>query len=116
MTKFLKIFSILILLYLTYALVLSINNYFRDEKRKKLHALQWCETLTEGIIKYNKFEKVEIKNQYMTELRGKYIQGLETWKDPWENRYKLDYKKGIVFSSGPNGIDYDDDDIIVKYK
>jgi hypothetical protein len=104
------------MLYLIYTVVLNINIYFKDKKRKELHATQWCQTLAEGITKFNQFEKVEIKSQYMTELIGKYIQGLETWKDPWGNRYKLNYKKGIVYSSGPNGIDYDYDDIIVKYK
>ena len=72
--------------------------------------------MADGVTKYNHFEKEEIKSQYMTELKGKYIQGLETWKDPWGNKYKLDHKKGIVYSAGPNSIDYDNDDIVVKYK
>jgi len=116
MIKKIKIIIFFICLIIIYAIILNFKSNFNDKKKKELHAMQWCQTLAEAILKFNKFEKTEITSQYMIELRGKYIQGLETWKDPWGNRYKLDYKKGIVYSSGPNGIDFDSDDIVVKYK
>ena len=50
----------------------------------------------------------------MNELNGTYLT-TNMPLDPWKNKYKHDYIKRIVYSSGPDSIDGDDDDIITKY-
>ena len=50
----------------------------------------------------------------MKELNGTYLT-TNMPLDPWKNKYKHDYKRRIVYSSGPNSIEGDDDDINAKY-
>jgi len=79
-------------------------------------AKQDCESFALAVKLHNKLESEEVKDFYMKELIGKYVQSDGWWLDPWKNKYKLNYKLGIIFSSGPDGIDYNSDDIIIKYK
>ncbi|OQA81024.1 MAG: Type II secretion system protein G precursor [bacterium ADurb.Bin243] len=94
------------------------------EDAKKTKAKQDCDTFVQAIQKFNSLEGTTVQNKYMSELKGKYITNLDTMKDPWGNRYEQDYKKGIVYSKGPDGKHADGqpathasnkDDIFVPY-
>jgi len=92
---------------------------------KNDRAKQDCDTLVMCIQKYNSLEGSIVQDQFMSELKGKYITNIDRLKDPWGNRYQNDPKKGIVYSTGPDG-EHDPeagqgsganaDDIVVPYK
>jgi len=109
--------DILIVLIVLMICSLSYYYYQKNETLKKqfTKAKQDCDTYIQAIQKFNSLEKTIVKDEYMKEVKGTYITGLDTLTDPWKKRYKHDYNKRIVYSSGPNGIDFDDDDIVVKY-
>ncbi len=94
------------------------------EDAKKTKAKQDCDTFVQSIQKFNSLEGTTVQDKYMKELKGKYITNLDTMKDPWGNRYEQDYRKGIVYSKGPDGKHADNqpathasnkDDIAVPY-
>ncbi len=73
------------------------------EDAKKTKAKQDCDTFVQAIQKFNSLEGTTVQDSYMKELKGKYITNLDTMKDPWGNRYEQEYRKGIVYSKGPDG-------------
>lgn len=94
------------------------------EDAKKTKAKQDCDTFVQAIQKFNSLEGTTVQDKYMKELKGKYITNLETMKDPWGNKYEQEYRKGIVYSKGPDGKHADGgganapankDDIVVPY-
>ena len=94
------------------------------EDAKKTKAKQDCDTFVQAIQKFNSLEGTTVQDKYMKELKGKYITNLDTMKDPWGNRYEQEYRKGIVYSKGPDskhttGKGTSDaankDDIVVSY-
>ncbi len=72
------------------------------EDAKKTKAKQDCDTFVQAIQKFNSLEGTTVQDKYMKELKGKYITNLDTMKDPWGNRYEQEYRKGIVYSKGPD--------------
>ncbi|HNY10076.1 MAG TPA: prepilin-type N-terminal cleavage/methylation domain-containing protein [Candidatus Wallbacteria bacterium] len=91
---------------------------------KKTKSKQDCDILVEAIQKFNSLEGTTVQDKYMKELKGKYISTWETLRDPWGNRYEQEYRKGIVYSKGPDGKHTDGggsgspsnkDDIFVAY-
>jgi len=94
------------------------------EDAKKTKAKQDCDTFVQAIQKFNSLEGTTVQDQYLKELKGKYITNLDTMKDPWGNRYEQEYRKGIVYSKGPDGkhtaggganAPANKDDIVVPY-
>jgi prepilin-type N-terminal cleavage/methylation domain-containing protein len=79
----------------------QFNDMIKDTQLTK--AKQDCDTFVQAIQKFNSLEGTTVQDKYMKELKGKYISTLETLKDPWGNRYEQDYRKGIVYSKGPDG-------------
>ncbi|HNY13393.1 MAG TPA: type II secretion system protein [Candidatus Wallbacteria bacterium] len=73
------------------------------EDAKKTKAKQDCDTFVQAIQKFNSLEGTTVQDKYLKELKGKYITNLDTMKDPWGNRYEQEYRKGIVYSKGPDG-------------
>lgn len=108
--------DILIAIIVLIICIFSYYYYQKNETLKKQYtrAKQDCDTYIQAIQKFNSLEGTIVKDLYMKELRGAYITG-DYIIDPWKRRFKHDYNKRIVYSSGPNGIDFDDDDIVVKY-
>ncbi len=72
------------------------------EDAKKTKAKQDCDTFVQAVQKFNSLEGTSVQDKYMKELKGKYITNLDTMKDPWGNRYEQEYRKGIVYSKGPD--------------
>jgi prepilin-type N-terminal cleavage/methylation domain-containing protein len=72
------------------------------EDAKKTKAKQDCDTFVQAVQKFNSLEGTTVQDKYMKELKGKYITNLDTMKDPWGNRYEQEYRKGIVYSKGPD--------------
>lgn len=109
--------KILLVIIIVIILVILYFIFERNDESRWLFtkAKQDCEILSQCIIKYNQSEKNIVKDYYMKELKEKYFTSGFMLKDPWGVFYKHDVNKHIVFSSGPNGIDFDDDDIVLKY-
>jgi len=93
----------------------EIYAYYRKPISQKIKAKQDCDTFAQAIQKHNILEGTIVKDKYFKEIRGKYIQGLDTYKDPWGKRYMQDTTKHIVYSAGPDGVEGTNDDIIVNY-
>jgi len=99
----------------------QFNDMIRDTQMTK--AKQDCDTLVNAIQKFNSLEGTTVQDKYMKELKGKYVATIDTLKDPWGNRYEQDYKKGVVYSKGPDGKHKDGaqnapenkDDIVITY-
>lgn len=96
--------------------LLLYYNYQKNEelKTKNFLAKQACDTFVRAIQKFNSLEGHIVKDIFMKELNGTYLT-TNMPLDPWKNKYKHDYKRRIVYSSGPNSIEGDDDDINAKY-
>lgn len=79
----------------------------RAEKMRyhgKTKAKQDCDTLVQAILRHNSLEGVEVKDRYMSELKGKYITNLDEIKDVWGNRYEHDHARKTVYFKGPDGL------------
>jgi|GEM_PF-3530942 len=93
----------------------DIYQYYLIEKNKPIKAKQDCDTIVQAIHKYNSLEGTIVKDKYFKEIKGKYITGLDTVKDPWGTRYMQNTNNHIVYSAGPDKIEGTNDDIIVNY-
>ena len=93
----------------------DIYQNIQKSMNDKIKAKQDCDTIVQAIQKYNSLEKTKVKDKYFKEIKGKYIKGLDTCKDPWGTRYMQDPTKCIVYSAGPDGIIGSNDDINVNY-
>jgi len=92
------IMSILLLLLLIAISMPNINGMTEDSKKVK--AKQDCDTIAQGIQKFNSLEDVQVKT--LMDLKGKYIMNIDTLKDPWGSNYDMDPRLGIVLSKGPD--------------
>ena len=100
-----------------FVIVLVLLAIGRDEMQKrraekmryhgKTKAKQDCDTLVQAILRHNSAEGVEVKDRYMSELKGKYITNLDEIKDVWGNRYEHDHARKTVYSKGPDGLHID---------
>lgn len=84
-------------------------------------ALADCNVLCSAIEKFNSTEGTAVKDQFMRELKEKYVTNIDNLKDPWGNRYEQDLINCLVYSKGPDG-KYDstfksniNDDIFASY-
>ncbi len=109
------LFLIILLIFLIF-LIYQQNfiPYFRN-LRYINQARQSCEILAKAIQDHNSSEKTVIKDKDFKDLKGKYLKGLDTIKDPWGRRYRQNTDKRIVYSPGPDEIEGTNDDIIVYY-
>jgi len=107
--------SIIPLIFFIFLFHKDICQFIQRPINQNIKAKQDCETFVRAIQKYNTLENNKVIDKYFKEIRGKYIQGLDTFKDPWGTRYMQDPIKHIVYSAGPDKTEGTNDDIIVNY-